>query len=423
MALRVLVLSADVGEGHLAMARAVAAELANERPGFEVAQRDGLGALGWLQALLIRDGYRLQLRWLPWLYGFLYGLFRRFAPARALARAGFVLQGSRRLARLVGEHRPDVVVSTHPALNVVLGYLRLRGRLGVPVYTAIIDHGDIMFWAHPGIDLHLVMHEESVGPVERLAGPGSARRVRPLVAPEFFEPLSREDARRAFRLPQNSPVIVVSGGGWGVGDLEGAARAALRMRDATVVCLTGRSQAVKDTIASAFVDEPRVLVPGFTDRMSTLLTAADALVLSSGGMTCLEALVRGCPIVVYSAPPGHARANAEALASLGLARVVDTAEDVAAALEGVLAAWEGQGPTLPPAPGAASVIEEASRRHGRGEGHRARGGGLWRRTYAGRENGRGVIVGRQVRRPRGRRPGRTLGRERPELDRERVPRV
>jgi hypothetical protein len=66
--------------------------------------------------------------------------------------------------------------------------------------------------------------------------------------------------------------------------------------------------------------------------MSELLAAADVLVHSTGGVTCLEALVRGCPIVAYRPSPGHARLNAKKMASLGLAQAANCPLELVAAL-------------------------------------------------------------------------------------------
>ena len=68
---------------------------------------------------------------------------QRHRPRRRARRArpGTPAHGGvgRRLAhaRVVGEADPDVVVSTHPAVTNVLGFLRRRGRLTVPVVATI----------------------------------------------------------------------------------------------------------------------------------------------------------------------------------------------------------------------------------------------------------------------------------------------
>ena len=66
--------------------------------------------------------------------------------------------------------------------------------------------------------------------------------------------------------------------------------------------------------------------------MSDLLAAADVLVHSTGGVTCLEALARDCPVVAYGAPPGHAPLLAREMASLGLVVHARSVTELRAAL-------------------------------------------------------------------------------------------
>ena len=60
---------------------------------------------------------------------------------------------------------------------------------------------------------------------------------------------------------------------------------------------------------------------GFTDRMGDVLAAADALIHSSAGLTVLEAIIRGCPVISYGFGVGHVRASNRALERFGLAQV------------------------------------------------------------------------------------------------------
>jgi UDP-N-acetylglucosamine:LPS N-acetylglucosamine transferase len=356
------VLSADVGEGHAAAARALAAELAAEPFSVEVVVEDGLAACGWLLRRLIRDGYRTQLRRLPWSYGLLYALFTRFPPARALGRSGLRFLASRSLLRLIRSHEPDVVVSTYPGVTAVLGGLRRRGLLRVPTCATITDLAGLAFWADAGIDLHLVMYEECVQPVERLAGEGSVRRVRPLVAPPFLVPRSRSEARQALGLPPEDVVVLVSGGGWGIGDLEGAVRSSMSLPNTRVICVCGRNQSARRRLATCFGADERVSVLGFTERMSELLAAADVLVHSTGGVTCLEALVRGCPIVAYRPSPGHGRLNAKRMASLGLVQAANSPFELVAALRRMRLERPSRRPAPLTSPTAASIVVGARAR-------------------------------------------------------------
>jgi glycosyltransferase involved in cell wall biosynthesis len=84
-----------------------------------------------------------------------------------------------------------------------------------------------------------------------------------------------------------------------VGDLLGATRAALRVPEATVLCLCGRNDKLRARVAKRLGDEPRLRLMGFTDRMGDVLAASDALIHSSAGLTVLEAIIRGCPVISY----------------------------------------------------------------------------------------------------------------------------
>ena len=325
---RVLVLSADVGEGHAAAARALARQIEESGQPAEVTVIDGLAAMGRLLQPVVEDGYRVQLRFMPWTYTVVYWLLERVAPIRWLARRLLCLFGSRPLARRIAEHDPDVIVSTYPAVTVVLARLRRTHAIQCPTVATITDLTGLFFWAQPGIDMHLVMYGESMSPVERIAGAGSAQLVSPLISAEFTTPRCPLAARRALGLPEAGRMVIVSGGGWGVGDITGAVSELLREPEiCAIVCLAGRNEQLRERLNADFAGQERVHVYGFTDEMPRLLAAADVLVHSTGGVTCLEAKAAGTPVVSYGLPVGHARLNTRAMADLNLLRLAnDTTE-------------------------------------------------------------------------------------------------
>jgi processive 1,2-diacylglycerol beta-glucosyltransferase len=326
---RVLILSADVGEGHAAAARALARQIDCSTEPTEVTVIDGLAAMGPLLQPVVEDGYRVQLRFFPWTYTVVYWLLENIAPVRVLARKLLCLLGSRPLARSIAAHEPDVVVSTYPAVTVVLARLRRTQAVRCPTVATITDLTGLFFWAQPGIDTHLVMYGESLDSVERIAGRGSARLVRPLISSEFLDERSQADSRRALELPGQGRMVVVSGGGWGVGDVEGAVRTIADIPEvSSIVCLAGRNEQLQQRLRDDFAGEPRVHVYGFTERMPEILAAADTLVHSTGGVTCLEAKATGTPVVSYGLPVGHARLNTRAMADLGLLRLANNTREL-----------------------------------------------------------------------------------------------
>jgi UDP-glucose 4-epimerase len=362
---KVLILSADVGEGHIAAARALETEILATEPDAEIeVVDDGLQWLGRFSEHVIRDGYRVQLRFFPWMYGLLYTIFTKVGPIRFVGRGFLRAFAARRLLRKVEERDPDVVISTHPSFTNLLGVMRRQGKLDMPVVATITDLADHIFWAHRHCDLHLVCYEQAVERIEPITGPGSVVRVRPLVSPQFLEPCDRADARGRLDLPADDPIVLVSGGGWGVGDLDGAVQTALdTVPGSLVVVLAGRNEEAQERLEGAFGREPRVRILGFTKEMSDLMAAADAIIHSTGGVTALEALLRQCPVISYGAPWGHSRVNARIAEAQGLGQRAESLEELSNALHKIfdpVDPW--QVPLVPWAPPAAPLVLDGTAR-------------------------------------------------------------
>jgi processive 1,2-diacylglycerol beta-glucosyltransferase len=355
---RVLILTATVGEGHDLPARTLAAQLRAERPDTEVIVEDGLQAMGRAVRAVSEDGARLVFFRLHWLWDLSYWVFARFAPTRRASRALLALAGSRGLLRLVRAVRPDVIVSTYPQATEVLGHLRRRRRLDVPACAAITDLSALHYWASPGVDLHLVTHPESIPEVRRIAGADAqVVCVHGFTAPGFLEPRDQAEARRALDLPPAGKVVLVSGGGWGVGDLESALDTALGLDDvALAVGLCGRNEELRSRMASRYRSSARARVEGFTERMGDWLAAADVLVHSTAGLTVLEAHIRGCPTISYGWGRGHIRLNNEAFRAFGIADVATSPGALAEALRRALAERKQPDLSFAELPSAASLV-------------------------------------------------------------------
>ncbi len=289
---------------------------------------DGLREMGRLLHHVVEDGYRTQLRIMPWSYSLVYWLLERVAPVRWLTARLLTIFGGRGLARAIEAHAPDVVVSTYPSVTVVLARLRRNGVVRCPTVATITDMTGLFFWAHRDIDMHVVMYEDSIADVTKIAGAESVEMVRPLIGLDFLEPRCPQAARAELGLPEHGRVVLVSGGGWGVGDIEGAVQELHKLEDATIVCLAGKNEEVEEKLSSRFAGDERVRVLGFTDQMPQLLSAADVLVHSTGGVTCLEAMATGCPVVSYGLPVGHAKLNTRAMADRDLLRLANSVDEL-----------------------------------------------------------------------------------------------
>ncbi len=357
---RVLILTASVGEGHDLPARTLTTQLHAEAPEAEVVVEDGLAAMGRLLQMVADDGIRAVTDRRQWLFDVSYGMFARVPPVRLASRELLARVAAPRLLDLVEAVEPDVVVSVYPVTTEVLGWMRRRRILAVPACAAITDLSALRYWAAPGIDLHLLTHPESIAEVRRIAGDGTdIRCVHGLTAADFAEARDPLEARRALGLPADGKIVVVSGGGWAVGDLVGAVEVALALDGVvSVACLCGRNDDVRATLKRKFFGSDRVRVVGFTDVMGDWLAAGDALVHSTAGLTILEAHIRRCPAISYGWGRGHIRLNNAAFRRFGLAEVATSRAELEAALRVALRARREPDPSFAELPSAASLVLE-----------------------------------------------------------------
>jgi UDP-N-acetylglucosamine:LPS N-acetylglucosamine transferase len=363
MGARVLVLCADIGEGHVTVARALTEQL-GAHPGVDTVElRTDLAVMGTSMGRFMESGFRTHLDRIGWTYDLAYRVFFERGLPRRAGQLALALLGGRALSRTIVGFRADVVVAEHPVLSAALGELRARGRMQMPVCSSISDPAGLYYWAHPGIDMHLLGWPESMAEVDRIAGAGKSVVVRPPIDHRYVEPLDWTPARAELGLPMDRPVAVVSGGGWGMGDLVGAAEIAHGvLTDGLVVALAGRSDDAHRALSGRFARDRGVRVLGFTHQMPELLTAADVLIHTTGGTTALEARAVGCPLINYGTAVAHVRAHARAMEELGLAAWAQDRPALEPALRRTLAAGRNAPMKFDLLPGAADVIVGVARR-------------------------------------------------------------
>ena len=354
MTARALIFTASIGAGHDLPAEILATSLRERGASVEVV--DGLPVAGPVAKAIIGGASSLDSTAGNLSFDAGYFLGTRYAPARRVGSRIIEQITLRRFTEYLAEHPADVIVSTYPIWTEAFGRMRLSGALKTPVVSAITDLAALHYWAHPGVDLHLITHPESKREVLEIAGPNArVEAVHGLTDLRFTDPPERGAARAELELPSRGSLVVVSGGGWGVGDLPGAIETAIHYTADTIVVLTGDNAKAKARLEVEFGDEERVQIWGFTDKMVTLLAAADILIHSTAGLTVLEALMCDCKVISYGWARGHIRVNNRAYEELGMVAVARNRSQLAHAIVAALNA-PPSAIKLPDLPQAADLV-------------------------------------------------------------------
>jgi UDP-N-acetylglucosamine:LPS N-acetylglucosamine transferase len=314
------------------MADALREEILEIAPAAEVTVLRNFRPMGPLLGRYLDWSFRLHFGRLGWTYDLTYLLFTRSGAAQALGERSLYRLAGDRLANAIAAYRPDVVVSTHPVFNPVLAGLRSDGRLAVPAATACCELGGLEFWLQRDLDLHMTIYPEAAE-AAREALPGvRAEPIRPLLDASFYEPPQPQLVNELIP-PGDGPLVLVSGGGWGLGDLAGATEAALGLPGCRVVVVAGQNVTAQQSLRQRYSDEARVQVLGFTPAMSDLLGAADVFVHTTVGLSCLEARLRERLTICYGLFVGHIRDNAAALSRRGYVEIARSPQELRLAIE------------------------------------------------------------------------------------------
>ncbi len=305
----ILIVSASMGAGHDGAAKELKRRL--EASGHRVEVVDFLDAVAFHIGPLLRWFYQVQLRMAPWSYELSYKL----AP---LLRAPAVMLDTwltrRKLKRIIKEFRPDAVVSVYPLASLVLGRMRRKKQLRVPVLTYLTDFAVHSLWVHRGIDRHLAVSEISAEAAASRGGK-DARARGPLVSERFRDAgYDRDAVRTNLGLAPEDRAVLVVAGSWGVGDVVATVEAIGHSGEFHPVTVCGRD----DNLRAELEASGYGTVIGWTDEMPALMSASDALVENAGGLTCMEAFAVGLPVITFRPIAGHGKDNAEMMARAGV---------------------------------------------------------------------------------------------------------
>ena len=298
-----------MGAGHDGAAKELSRRL--DAGGHRVEVVDFLDAVAFHIGPLLRWFYQFQLRMAPWSYELSY----RLSP---LLRAPAVMLDTwltrRKLRKVIKEFRPDAIVSVYPLASLVLGRMRRKKLLRVPVVTYLTDFAVHSLWVHPGVDRHLAVSELSALAATSRGGK-DARARGPLVAQRFSEATyDRDTVRSNLGLAPDDRAILVVAGSWGVGDVVATVETIGCTGEFHPITVCGRD----DKLRAELERRGYGTVIGWSDEMPALMSAADALVENAGGLTCMEAFAVGLPVITYLPIAGHGKDNAETMSRAGV---------------------------------------------------------------------------------------------------------
>jgi processive 1,2-diacylglycerol beta-glucosyltransferase len=317
-AVKVLIVTASVGAGHNAAARAVAAGLNAAAPEVAVETADVMDLSPWWFRAYYAGGFALAMTRFPWMYGLGYWFSDHpQRPGRSVTERIRLWQERttvRRFRRLLIEQRPDVIVHTHFLAPPVVAEMVRREELATRQVVVLTDVDVHRFWYGEDVERWFVPSPVSVEAFERWGiEPGRVTVSGIPIHPKWTAPLDRAKILADWNLPADRKIVLLSGGAeFTCGPVARIARGIVADRpDACVVVLAGRSKKLLGKLgALPEAAQGRIVPVSFTDRVHELVEASSLMVTKAGGITTSECLAKAKPMVLTNPVPGQEGHNA-----------------------------------------------------------------------------------------------------------------
>lgn len=317
---RVLILTAGYGEGHNSAARGVHDGLARVAPDTIVDLRDLFAETFGRLHEVVRRSYLTIVNRFPTAWGAVYRwLDRKPAYDKNFARFRRL---KRRLARLLEEFQPDVVVSVFPPYPYLLEQIAGENRRfqNIAIVTDSITVNAI--WYRSRADYFLLPNEPSAT-VLRQAGI-EERRIKVFGFPvnpvfsDFTDCLKQS-------VPNERPKVLYMINIAALTALETIRRLAELDVDLTVT--VGRSKKLGAAVAKI---SDKIDIVGWTDQLPRMMSESHLLIGKAGGATTQETIAARCPMIVNHIVSGQEEGNARLIVETNSGGVALTPAEVAA---------------------------------------------------------------------------------------------
>ena len=321
---RVLILSASAGAGHMRAADALVKAFTLEQAAGEVKHVDALTLTNPLFRTLYAKAYLKLVGAAPDVLGWIYKRLDKPWKEDPLQKA-FNKLNTVPLVKMLESFQPDMAICTHFLPAEIILRLNRKRRIKCPVAVTVTDLDAHAMWLMRNVDTYFVAMEETRVYMAALGVEAGRVHVTGIpIDPAFSEPIGREAAAKVQGLDPKLPTILISAGGFGVGNVELLVQEMAKLQHAAqIVAICGRNEKLKASMEKTVAGLPhgaaKIHVIGFTDQMHNYMAAADILLGKPGGLTMSEALTRGLVFVIVTPIPGQEERNSDHLLEEGCA--------------------------------------------------------------------------------------------------------
>lgn len=319
--MRVLLISAPIGAGHMRAAEAVAAALKRRDADIETEITNIFSLVSPQFGKFILNGYLKILATVPKLYGRLYG----WGNTNRLALWGRDMLNrylAKKMYTYIKNYRPSVIICTHATPAGLSAYLLKKQLICIPVFAVVTDFVVHRLWVYPEISRYFVADDVLREYLFTKGVPFVRSQTTGIPVGYLFRKCAKRQAVLVeLGLTPSVKTLLMMGGGAGILPMKELLKALESVtEELQVIVIAGNNARLYQELRKM---EPalrhRVRVLGYIDNVHEIMSAADVLISKPGGVTVAEALSMRLPMILYRPIPGQEAANTLYLQNKGAA--------------------------------------------------------------------------------------------------------
>lgn len=315
--MKVLILYAKVGNGHLKAAESFKEALEKIDKNIEIDYEDGLEYSSQLTNKLIVKGYASLAKNAPKVFGSMYYSSNK-QELNTIGEINKTVNKALtiRLKKMLREKNPDVIVSTHPFVSHMCAYLKRKNKTDAKIISVITDYGLHNMWLEENEYIDRIMvatNEMKLDAITKYNVPTEKIMVSGIpISERFTYKYDKTDILEELKLRNGiTTLLFFAGGGLGLGKSEKIFKELVAANyNFQMVVVTGKNEKQKkvfEKIAST-ANKP-IAVLGYTNKVPELMNASDFVITKPGGLTSTECLAMCKPMIIINPIPGQEEQN------------------------------------------------------------------------------------------------------------------
>ncbi|MFD0697530.1 glycosyltransferase [Paenibacillus sp. GCM10027628] len=317
--LRIMILTARYGEGHLQASRALKQSFLNQ--GIEdVTVIDLLHEAHPFLNKVSRKLYITSTRTPKYgldYYGWSYYITRDNKLDRPWSKY-FNYLGEKKLREIIRLEQPDAIINVFPfgaAPEIAQG-------LEIPTFTVLTDYALHNRWVHPSTDKYYVATNELKSELTIMGFKDEQIEVTGIpIRPTFYHVSNTDNSFKTLLDPFKKTVLI-AGGAYGVlGEIEVMIKSLQSRADCQLAIVCGRNKKMEDNLRDTFAGVNNVHIFGFVENIQELMAVSSCIVTKAGGLTLSEALTLSLPVFIFKPFGGQEKENALFFLSKGIAMI------------------------------------------------------------------------------------------------------